>query len=114
MREGPFLEPALRPEPLWEAPWPEAGRSPEDARAADDPWDVPLRLTFRPWAGPAEAPEPSGRRMLRCSLDSMRTASFAEKSGCALRLGASFRTDENRRPRTAMLVLYHNTPPQVQ
>lgn len=121
MREGPFLELAVRPEPLWEALRPETGRSPEEAWDAAELWEVPLRLSFRPWAEPVEpalwapeVPEPSGRRMLRCSLDSMRTASFAEKSVCTQRPGTSFRANENRRPRTAMVVLYHNTPPQVQ
>lgn len=96
MREGPFLALAR------EAPRGALLRAPEAAppRAApewDSPewdgawvlpvWGVPARLSFRPWlelAEPAlwapEVPEPSGRRMLRCSLESMRTASFAENS----------------------------------
>ena len=50
MREGPFLELAVRPEPLWEALRPETGRSPEEAWDAAELWEVPPRLSFRPWA----------------------------------------------------------------
>lgn len=104
MREGPFLalpvrevprgallrapEAApLRAAPAWDSPeWDGAWALP-DAWDALPVWAAPVRLSFRPWLEPAEpalrapeVPEPSGRRMLRCSLESMRTASFAENS----------------------------------
>lgn len=125
MRWGPLAElraaparpaagreiPPLREVPLlWEAPVPREAVLPEE--------DAPVRLSLRPWPEAPEVPEPSGRRMLRCSLFSMGTASFAESfwgtPAAEKAPKARLRAGENRRPRTAMLLLYHNPAPQVQ